>query len=133
MIAYSCILGATRSEFPNHSNVPLRTPQRGRACVHTHPGSIMHHHYSINTALSSVFNRGQLRPKNTFTLICIQRFIVMYFPQDFHFRLDNLLRTLVHAKPHFIRCVRPNETESSSEFDRSLVSDSITVLSLLTQ
>ena len=48
----------------------------------------------------------------------------MYFPQDFHFRLDNLLRTLVHAKPHFIRCVRPNETESSSEFDRSLVSDS---------
>ena len=29
--------------------------------------------------------------------------------QDFHTRLDNLLRTLVHAKPHFVRCLRPNE------------------------
>ena len=27
--------------------------------------------------------------------------------QDFHTRLDNLLRTLVHAKPHFIRCINP--------------------------
>ena len=26
--------------------------------------------------------------------------------QDFHTRLDNLLRTLVHARPHFIRCVK---------------------------
>lgn len=26
--------------------------------------------------------------------------------QDFHTRLDNLLRTLVHAKPHFIRCIK---------------------------
>ena len=25
--------------------------------------------------------------------------------QDFHTRLDNLLRTLVHAKPHFVRCI----------------------------
>ena len=41
--------------------------------------------------------------------------------QDFHTRLDNLLRTLVHAKPHFIRCIRPNEHESLTEFDRALV------------
>lgn len=26
--------------------------------------------------------------------------------QDFHTRLDNLLRTLVHARPHFVRCFR---------------------------
>lgn len=26
--------------------------------------------------------------------------------QDFHTRLDNLLRTLVHARPHFIRCIK---------------------------
>ncbi|KAK9736482.1 Myosin head (motor domain) [Popillia japonica] len=26
--------------------------------------------------------------------------------QDFHTRLDNLLRTLVHARPHFVRCIR---------------------------
>ena len=35
--------------------------------------------------------------------------------------LDNLLRTLVHAKPHFVRCIRPNETESSDEFKRGFV------------
>lgn len=51
--------------------------------------------------------------------------------QDFHFRLDNLLRTLVHAKPHFIRCIRPNETESSSEFDRSLVMQQVRSLQVL--
>lgn len=26
--------------------------------------------------------------------------------QDFHNRLDNLLRTLVHARPHFVRCIK---------------------------
>lgn len=26
--------------------------------------------------------------------------------QDFHNRLDNLLRTLVHARPHFVRCLK---------------------------
>ena len=51
--------------------------------------------------------------------------------QDFHFRLDNLLRTLVHAKPHFIRCIRPNENESSSEFDRSLVMQQVRSLQVL--
>jgi dachs protein len=51
--------------------------------------------------------------------------------QDFHFRLDNLLRTLVHAKPHFIRCIRPNETESSAEFDRGLVMQQVRSLQVL--
>jgi len=51
--------------------------------------------------------------------------------QDFHTRLDNLLRTLVHAKPHFVRCIRPNETESSTEFKRSLVVQQIRSLQVL--
>jgi len=51
--------------------------------------------------------------------------------QDFHTRLDNLLRTLVHAKPHFVRCIRPNETESSTEFNRSLVVQQIRSLQVL--
>merc|ERR550525_533820 len=51
--------------------------------------------------------------------------------QDFHFRLDNLLRTLVHAKPHFIRCIRPNETETSGEFSRSFVIQQIRSLQVL--
>lgn len=45
--------------------------------------------------------------------------------QDFHTRLDNLLRTLVHAKPHFVRCIRPNEHDSLVEFDRSHVAQQI--------
>lgn len=51
--------------------------------------------------------------------------------QDFHTRLDNLLRTLVHAKPHFVRCIRPNETESSSEFKRGFVVDQVRSLQIL--
>lgn len=31
---------------------------------------------------------------------------VTTFTQDFHTRLDNLLRTLVHARPHFVRCIK---------------------------
>ncbi|CAG0898353.1 unnamed protein product, partial [Cyprideis torosa] len=41
--------------------------------------------------------------------------------QDFHTRLDNLLRTLVHAKPHFIRCIRANSCEDRGRFDRHVV------------
>ena len=51
--------------------------------------------------------------------------------QDFHTRLDNLLRTLVKSKPHFIRCIRPNETESSEEFSRSFVIQQIRSLQVL--
>ena len=51
--------------------------------------------------------------------------------QDFHTRLDNLLRTLVHAKPHFIRCLRPNEHDSLTEFDRNLVVEQIRSLQIL--
>nr|CAD7412692.1 unnamed protein product [Timema poppensis] len=38
--------------------------------------------------------------------------------QDFHTRLDNLLRTLVHARPHFVRCLRSNSAETPGRFDR---------------
>merc|ERR1719461_1324796 len=51
--------------------------------------------------------------------------------QDFHTRLDNLLRTLVKSKPHFIRCIRPNETEVSGEFSRSLVVQQVRSLQVL--
>ncbi|XP_046398448.1 unconventional myosin-Ia [Ischnura elegans] len=34
--------------------------------------------------------------------------------QDFHTRLDNLLRTLVHARPHFVRCIRADEDGTGS-------------------
>lgn len=51
--------------------------------------------------------------------------------QDFHTRLDNLLRTLVHAKPHFIRCIRPNSNDSLTEFDRNLVVHQIRSLQIL--
>ena len=51
--------------------------------------------------------------------------------QDFHTRLDNLLRTLVHAKPHFVRCLRPNENYSSSEFDRNCIANQVRSLQIL--
>jgi dachs protein len=51
--------------------------------------------------------------------------------QDFHTRLDNLLRTLVHAKPHFVRCIRPNEHDSLTEFDRSHVASQVRSLQIL--
>ena len=51
--------------------------------------------------------------------------------QDFHTRLDNLLRTLVHAKPHFVRCVRANSTEQAGIFDRSIVTRQIRALQVL--
>lgn len=48
--------------------------------------------------------------------------------QDFHTRLDNLLRTLVHAKPHFIRCIRGNAIEKPGFFDRTTVIKQIRAL-----
>ena len=51
--------------------------------------------------------------------------------QDFHTRLDNLLRTLVKSKPHFIRCIRPNESEKSDEFSRRFVIEQVRSLQVL--
>jgi dachs protein len=51
--------------------------------------------------------------------------------QDFHSRLDNLLRTLVHAKPHFIRCIKANNSEQPSHFDRGAVVQQIRALQVL--
>ncbi|XP_059474845.1 unconventional myosin-IXa isoform X2 [Neocloeon triangulifer] len=51
--------------------------------------------------------------------------------QDFHTRLDNLLRTLVHAKPHFVRCVRSNSTEAQTQFERATVMRQIRSLQAL--
>uniref|UniRef100_A0A182IL01 Uncharacterized protein n=1 Tax=Anopheles atroparvus TaxID=41427 RepID=A0A182IL01_ANOAO len=51
--------------------------------------------------------------------------------QDFHTRLDNLLRTLVHARPHFVRCIRSNTAEKSGAFDRGAVVRQIRALQVL--
>ncbi|XP_054159659.1 uncharacterized protein LOC128957868 [Oppia nitens] len=51
--------------------------------------------------------------------------------QDFHTRLDNLLRTLVHARPHFIRCIKANDTEQPNYFDRGAVVRQIRALQVL--
>ncbi|XP_063215940.1 unconventional myosin-IXAa isoform X2 [Bacillus rossius redtenbacheri] len=51
--------------------------------------------------------------------------------QDFHTRLDNLLRTLVHARPHFVRCLRSNSCEMPGRFDRGTVMRQIRSLQVL--
>ncbi|XP_068140708.1 unconventional myosin-Vb [Drosophila tropicalis] len=51
--------------------------------------------------------------------------------QDFHTRLDNLLRTLVHARPHFVRCIRSNGAEQPGTFDRATVVRQIRSLQVL--
>lgn len=64
-----------------------------------------------NFRISPAFNQDQTfgdHPSSTLT-------------QDFHTRLDNLLRILVHSKPHFVQCIKPNEKESSADFDRAHV------------
>ncbi|XP_060802579.1 unconventional myosin-IXAa [Amyelois transitella] len=51
--------------------------------------------------------------------------------QDFHTRLDNLLRTLVHARPHFVRCLRANATETPMLFERTTVAKQVRALQIL--
>lgn len=51
--------------------------------------------------------------------------------QDFHARLHNLLRTLVHAKPHFIRCVSANDRQAALVFERTAVMRQIRALHVL--
>ncbi|KAH8378149.1 hypothetical protein KR093_009621, partial [Drosophila rubida] len=51
--------------------------------------------------------------------------------QDFHTRLDNLLRTLVHARPHFVRCIRSNAAEQAGRFERTTVVRQIRSLQVL--
>ncbi|XP_052754581.1 unconventional myosin-IXAa [Galleria mellonella] len=51
--------------------------------------------------------------------------------QDFHTRLDNLLRTLVHARPHFVRCLRANGTEAPMHFERPTVAKQVRALQIL--
>lgn len=83
------------------------------------------------------FNAGSLEPSSTLT-------------QDFHTRLDNLLRILVHARPHFVRCIRvmrllcffciadqmfnpeqTNNTEAANVFDRQTVVHQLRALQVL--
>ncbi|KAH9630201.1 hypothetical protein HF086_010707 [Spodoptera exigua] len=50
---------------------------------------------------------------------------------DFHTRLDNLLRTLVHARPHFVRCLRANSHETAMLFERGAVARQVRALQVL--
>lgn len=50
---------------------------------------------------------------------------------DFHTRLDNLLRTLVHARPHFVRCIRCNVSETPNHYARPTIVKQIRALQLL--
>lgn len=50
---------------------------------------------------------------------------------DFHNRLDNLLRTLVHARPHFVRCIKLNDGEKVGVFERSSVARQVRALQIL--
>lgn len=51
--------------------------------------------------------------------------------QDFHTRLDNLLRTLVMSRPHFVRCFRSNSKEKSNYFDKGTAVSQIRALQVL--
>lgn len=51
--------------------------------------------------------------------------------QDFHTRLDNLLRTLVHARPHFVRCIKCNSQEIANKFDRPTIVKQVRALQVL--
>lgn len=51
--------------------------------------------------------------------------------QDFHTRLDNLLRTLVMSRPHFVRCFRSNSNEKCNNFDKGTVVNQIRALQVL--
>ncbi|XP_022108413.1 unconventional myosin-IXb-like isoform X2 [Acanthaster planci] len=41
--------------------------------------------------------------------------------QDFHVRLESLMKTLHQANPHFVRCIRSNEREEANCFDSEAV------------
>lgn len=51
--------------------------------------------------------------------------------QDFHTRLDNLLRTLVHARPHFVRCICSNSHETQNRFEKAIIMKQIRSLQIL--
>ncbi|XP_070501515.1 unconventional myosin-Vb isoform X3 [Chironomus tepperi] len=51
--------------------------------------------------------------------------------QDFHTRLDNLLRTLVMSRPHFVRCIRSNSNELPNFFERNTAVRQIRALQIL--
>lgn len=51
--------------------------------------------------------------------------------QDFHTRLDNLLRTLVMSRPHFVRCIKSNNYERANFFDRNTIVHQVRALQVL--
>ncbi|XP_033108068.1 myosin-I heavy chain-like isoform X3 [Anneissia japonica] len=51
--------------------------------------------------------------------------------QDFQVRLESLLKTLRQSTPHFIRCIRPNNSEDHVTFDQEVVKEQLRVLQVL--
>ena len=84
--------------------------------------------------VKSLFSQDALSRRSTFRICPTSsqdQDAVATLSQDFHTRLNHLLRTLVHARPHFIRCICPNKTESSCEFNRDLVRQQVRSLQVL--
>lgn len=73
---------------------------------------------------------GQFRASPT-VAAALQGATASTLTQDFHTRLDNLLRTLVHARPHFVRCLRANATETPMLFERATVARQVRALQIL--
>lgn len=96
------LFGAELRALYSHENVPRGTWFRIAPTSHT-----------------DLLNDGErLEPVSTLT-------------QDFHTRLDNLLRTLVMSRPHFVRCIRSNSNEVPSFFERNIVVRQIRALQIL--
>jgi dachs protein len=96
------LFGAELRALYSHENVPRGTWFRIAPTSHT-----------------DLLNDGErLEPVSTLT-------------QDFHTRLDNLLRTLVMSRPHFVRCIKSNSNEVPSYFERNTVVRQIRALQIL--
>ncbi|XP_071966003.1 unconventional myosin-VIIb-like isoform X2 [Antedon mediterranea] len=51
--------------------------------------------------------------------------------QDFQMRLDSLMKTLRQSSPHFIRCVRPNNSEDCNTFEPDIIKEQLRSLQVL--
>ena len=50
--------------------------------------------------------------------------------QNLHTKLDNLLKTILHSKPHFVLCIKPNQTQDA-QFDHQFVVTQCRALNIL--
>ena len=53
------------------------------------------------------------------------------FSQDFHYKLDSLLKVLVRCKPTFIRCIKTTFSNEFNSFDSDLVSQQVSAAQIV--